>query len=43
MERDKGQEAASGLKDALEQAQRSVRQAMQFADQAEVASKRSRS
>jgi hypothetical protein len=32
MERGKGQDHASGLKDALQQAARSIRQAMQLAD-----------
>ena len=40
MERDQGQDQASGLKEALEQAARSVRKAIKFADEAEVVPKR---
>ena len=40
MERDQGQDQASGLKEALEQAARSLRKAIKFADEAEVLPKR---
>ena len=40
MERDQGQDQASGLKEALEQAARSLRKAIKFADEAEVVPKR---
>jgi uncharacterized protein (DUF4415 family) len=40
MERDRGQDQASGLKEALEQAARSLRKAIKFADEAEVVPKR---